>query len=114
MGWAYCHVPNGSNFDMTERIERQVERFAPGFRRRILKRTVMLAANLELHNPNLVGGDINGGAPVFDQFFFRPTRRRYRTPAKGVYLCSSSTPPGGGVHGLCGHLAARAALRDNS
>jgi phytoene dehydrogenase-like protein len=114
VGWAYCHVPNGSNFDMTERIERQVERFAPGFRRRILKRSVMVAANLQLHNPNLVGGDINGGAPVFDQFFFRPTRRRYRTPAKGVYLCSSSTPPGGGVHGLCGHLAARAALRDNS
>jgi phytoene dehydrogenase-like protein len=112
IAWAYCHVPNGSSFDMTGRIENQVERFAPGFRSRILKRGVMTAASLELHNPNLVGGDISGGASELKQFFFRPTWRLYRTPAKNVYLCSASTPPGAGVHGLCGHLAARAALRD--
>jgi phytoene dehydrogenase-like protein len=111
VAWGYCHVPNGSNFDMTARIEQQIERFAPGFRGRIVARNVMLAANLELHNPNLVGGDIGGGAYQVDQFFFRPTWRLYKTPAKGFYLCSSSTPPGAGVHGLCGHLAARAALR---
>jgi phytoene dehydrogenase-like protein len=97
---------------MTEGIENQIERFAPGFRDRILKRSVRVAASLELHNPNLVGGDIGGGAVDLAQFFFRPTWRRYGTPARGVYLCSSSTPPGAGVHGLCGHLAARAALRD--
>ena len=109
--WGYCHVPNGSNVDMSDTIEKQVERFAPGFRGRILKRSVMLAANLELHNPNLIGGDIGGGSYQLDQFIFRPTRRLYKTPAKGFYLCSSSTPPGGGVHGLCGHIAARTALR---
>ena len=112
IAWAYCHVPNGSTFDMSERIESQVERFAPGFRRLILKRSVMLCANLESHNPNLVGGDINGGAALLSQFFLRPTWRLYRTPSKGLYICSASTPPGGGVHGLCGHLAAQAALRD--
>lgn len=112
IAWAYCHVPNGSNFDMTDRIEQQVERFAQGFRQLILKRSVMLTAGLELNNPNLVGGDINGGAALLSQFFLRPTWRLYRTPAKGLYLCSASTPPGGGVHGLCGHLAAQAALRD--
>jgi phytoene dehydrogenase-like protein len=112
VAWAYCHVPNGSNVDVTARIETQVERFAPGFRNRILKRSVMAAADLELRNPNLVGGDIGGGAPEIRRFVSRPTRRCYRTPAKGVYLCSSSTPPGTGVHGLCGHLAARAALGD--
>ena len=113
VAWAYCHVPNGSSFDMTERIEDQVERFAPGFRRRILQRSTMTAASLELRNPNLVGGDISGGSSELKQFFFRPTWRHYRTPAKSVYLCSASTPPGAGVHGLCGYLAARAALSDS-
>jgi phytoene dehydrogenase-like protein len=112
--WAYCHVPNGSSFDMTERIENQIERFAPGFREQILKRSVMVCSDLEAHNANLVGGDITGGALLLKQFMLRPTWRRYRTPAKGLYLCSSSTPPGGGVHGLCGHLAAIAALRDQA
>ncbi len=112
IAWAYCHVPNASNFDMTDRIESQIERFAPGFRSRILKRNVRTAVNIELHNPNMTGGDINGGSPELSQLFFRPTWRMYRTPAKGVYICSASTPPGGGVHGMCGHLAARAALRD--
>ncbi len=112
IAWAYCHVPNGSTFDMSERIESQVERFAPGFRQLIRKRSVMLCAGLESHNPNLVGGDINGGAALLSQFFLRPTWRLYRTPSKGLYICSASTPPGGGVHGLCGHFAAQAALRD--
>ncbi len=112
IAWAYCHVPNGSSFDASTRIEEQVERFAPGFRERILKRSVMVASSLATHNPNLVGGDIGGGAVNLAQFFFRPTWRRYRTPAKGLYFCSASTPPGGGVHGLCGYLAAQAALRD--
>jgi len=110
--WAYCHVPNGSNVDMTDAIERQIERFAPGFRKLILKRSVRVAASLESYNPNLIGGDIGGGAPDLKQFLLRPTRRFYRTSAKDVYLCSSSTPPGPGVHGLCGHLAVRAALKD--
>ena len=112
IAWAYCHVPKGSKVDMSERIEQQVERFAPGFRRTILKRSVMRTADLEAHNPNLVEGDINGGTAELDQLFLRPTWRLYRTPSQGLYLCSASTPPGGGVHGLCGHLAARAALRD--
>ena len=110
VAWGYCHVPNGSNVDMTERIEKQIERFAPGFRSHILKRSVMLPADLELHNPNLVGGDISGGDSQLDQIFFRPTSKLYKTPAAGFFLCSSSTPPGAGVHGLCGHMAARAAL----
>ncbi|PYU23598.1 MAG: FAD-dependent oxidoreductase [Acidobacteria bacterium] len=110
--WAYCHVPNGSTLDMTDAIEKQIERFAPGFRRRILKRSVRVAASLEGYNPNLIGGDIGGGVADLRQFLLRPTRQFYRTPAKGIYLCSSSTPPGPGVHGLCGHLAARAALKD--
>ncbi len=110
--WAYCHVPNGSAADMTDAIENQIERFAPGFRDIVLKRSLRLAATLESYNPNLVGGDIGGGAADLEQFLLRPTRRLYRTPAKGIYLCSSSTPPGPGVHGLCGHLAARAALKD--
>lgn len=113
IAWGYCHVPNGSTLDRSEQIENQVERFAPGFRARILKRSVMPAASLELHNPNLVGGDVNGGAPEIDQLLFRPTWRRYRTPVKNIYICSASTPPGGGVHGMCGHLAARAALYDH-
>jgi len=110
--WAYCHVPNGSSVDMTEAMEQQIERFAPGFRRLVLKRSVRVAASLESYNPNLIGGDIGGGVADLRQFLLRPTRRLYRTPAKGIYLCSSSTPPGPGVHGLCGHLAARAALQD--
>ena len=110
--WAYCHVPNGSNQDMTERIEAQVERFAPGFRARILARHAMNASEMERHNANLVGGDINGGAQDLRQLFLRPTLRTYRTPIPGVYLCSASTPPGGGVHGMCGYHAARVALRD--
>jgi len=110
--WAYCHVPNGSTFDMTERIEKQIERFAPGFRDCVLARGVMPPAALERHNANLVGGDINGGAQDLRQLFARPTRRLYSTPARGLYLCSSSTPPGGGVHGMCGYFAARAVLRD--
>jgi phytoene dehydrogenase-like protein len=112
--WAYCHVPNGSTVDMTEQIEAQVERFAPGFRSLILARHTMGPAELEAHDRNLVGGDLNGGAMDLGQLFFRPARRLvpYRTPLRGVYLCSSSTPPGGGVHGMCGYSAARVALRD--
>ena len=110
--WAYCHVPNGSKFDMTGRIEAQIERFAPGFRDTILARCVAPPAELERRNPNLVGGDINGGAPNLNQLFFRPTLSLYSTSEKGLYLCSASTPPGGGVHGMCGYFAARAALRD--
>ena len=97
---------------MSDRIEQQVERFAPGFRQHILKRSLKLAARSERFNANLVGGDISGGAMNLAQFFLRPTRRQYRTSAKGLYLCSASTPPGGGVHGLCGYLAALAALDD--
>jgi phytoene dehydrogenase-like protein len=112
--WAYCHVPNGSSEDMTERIEAQVERFAPGFRERILARHTMGPAELEAYNRNLVGGDLNGGVMDLGQLFFRPARRLvpYRTPLRGVYLCSASTPPGGGVHGMCGYSAARVALKD--
>ncbi|HJZ96429.1 MAG TPA: NAD(P)/FAD-dependent oxidoreductase [Candidatus Solibacter sp.] len=109
--WAYCHVPNGSGMDMTKAIEAQVERFAPGFRERILARHVMPPAALERGNANLVGGDFNGGALDGLQMFLRPTRRFYRTPLDGVYFCSSSTPPGGGVHGMCGYNAAKLALR---
>ena len=111
--WAYCHVPNGSQVDMTERIENQIERFAPGFRDCILARSVMTPANFEQHNANLIGGDINGGSQHLAQMFTRPTSRLYSTPNKRLYICSSSTPPGGGVHGLCGYHAARVALRKN-
>ncbi len=112
--WAYCHVPNGYDGDAVERIERQVERFAPGFRERILARSVLTPADLERRNANLVGGDISGGVMDLRQVFARPILRPtpYRTPLRGVYLCSSSTPPGGGVHGMSGHLAAAAALAD--
>lgn len=110
-GWAYCHVPNNSSFDMTERIENQIERFAPGFRRLILKRTVTTPAALERHNPNMVGGNISGGATDIRQLFLRPTRRLYSTPLNNLYICSSATPPGGGVHGMCGYYAARRVLR---
>jgi phytoene dehydrogenase-like protein len=112
--WAYCHVPHGSYVDMTERIEAQIERFAPGFRDRILARSTKSAVDVEHYNPNYVGGDINGGVQDLWQHFTRPTFRLvpYSTPIKGLYLCSSSTPPGGGVHGMCGYFAARAALRN--
>jgi phytoene dehydrogenase-like protein len=111
--WAYCHVPNGSNHDMAERIEGQVERFAPGFRDLIIGRHVMAPSDFEAYNANDVGGDITGGANDFRQLFARPVLRfpPYSTPIPGVYLCSASTPPGGGVHGMCGYHAARAALR---
>ncbi|MDP9478385.1 MAG: NAD(P)/FAD-dependent oxidoreductase [Actinomycetota bacterium] len=111
--WAYCHVPNGSTFDMTGRIEAQIERFAPGFRGRILARHASGPAELERGNQNLVGGDINGGYMDLRQLLARPVLRPnpYSTPAPGLYLCSSSTPPGGGVHGMGGYLAARAVLR---
>lgn len=110
--WTYCHVPNGSAFDMTARIEAQIERFAPGFRDTVLARSVAAPADLERRNPNLIGGDINGGAPTLGQLFLRPTLKLYSTSARGLYLCSASTPPGGGVHGMCGYFAARKALTD--
>jgi phytoene dehydrogenase-like protein len=110
--WAYCHVPNGSTEDMTGAIESQIERFAPGFHSRILARHVLTPAALEERNPNLVGGDFAGGAMNLRQLLFRPTGMLYRTPAKGVYICSASTPPGGGVHGMCGYHAVRSALVD--
>jgi phytoene dehydrogenase-like protein len=112
-GWAYCHVPSGSTVDMTEQIEAQLERFAPGFRDTILARSVRLPAEMEAYNPNYVGGDINAGIEDLRQLFTRPVARLdpYSTPTRGIYLCSSSTPPGGGVHGMCGVWAARSALR---
>ncbi len=110
--WAYCHVPNGSRRDMTAAIEAQIERFAPGFRDLIAARSVMDTVAVQQHNPNYVGGDINGGLQDVRQLFTRPVARAspYSTPLPGVYLCSSSTPPGGGVHGMSGYWAARAAL----
>jgi phytoene dehydrogenase-like protein len=110
--WAYCHVPHGCNEDMTARIEAQVERFAPGFRDTILARHVIDPAHLEAHNANMIGGDINGGAQHLRQLLFRPSARwnPYTTPVRGLYICSSSTPPGGAVHGMCGFQAAKAAL----
>jgi phytoene dehydrogenase-like protein len=112
--WAYCHVPNGSGKDMTHEIERQVERFAPGFRDRILGRHVMNTAQLQEYNANYVGGDIIGGTMNLAQLFTRPALRwsPYKTSAKGIYICSSSTPPGGGVHGMNGYCAAKKALHD--
>jgi phytoene dehydrogenase-like protein len=109
--WAYCHVPNGSAMDMTDAIETQIERFAPGFRARILARSVESPADVERRNANLIGGDITGGANDLRQVIFRPTASLYRTPLRGVFLCSAATPPGGGVHGMCGYHAAQAALR---
>lgn len=109
--WAYCHLPNGSTFDMMSRIEAQIERFAPGFRDCVLARNVFSPAALESRDANLVGGDIGGGLADLRQFVFRPTRRFYATSAKEIYICSSSTPPGGGVHGMCGYNAAKMALR---
>jgi len=112
--WAYCHVPNGSTKDMTEIIEKQIERFAPGFRERILARHVMNTSQLESYNANYIGGDINGGAIDVRQLFTRPALRSspYRTSEKGIYICSASTPPGGGVHGMCGYYAAKRAFKD--
>jgi phytoene dehydrogenase-like protein len=112
--WAYCHVPHGSLLDMQAVIEKQVERFAPGFRERILAAHTMDAKEMEVYNPNNVGGSINGGVQDIRQLFTRPALRfsPYRTSAKGIYLCSASTPPGGGVHGMCGYQAAKRVLRD--
>ncbi len=114
IAWAYCHVPNGSTLSMTDVIEKQVERFAPGFRDCILARAVMNTSDLEIYNPNYIGGDINGGALNLMQLFTRPSLRLspYSTSAKGLYICSASTPPGGGVHGICGYYAAKQALKD--
>lgn len=111
IAWAYCHVPHGSNVDMLDKVERQVERFAPGFRDTVLARSVLKPADLESMDANLVGGDIGGGAIDIRQFLFRPTWRHYATSAKNVFICSSSTPPGGGVHGMCGYHAAKIALK---
>jgi phytoene dehydrogenase-like protein len=112
--WAYCHVPHGSTVDMTEQIENQIDRFAPGFKDVVLDRHVMNTRDMQSYNPNYVGGDINGGAADLLQLFKRPVLSvsPYRTPLKNVYLCSSSTPPGGGVHGMCGYYAAKTALKD--
>ncbi len=113
IAWAYCHVPNGSTVDMTSAIEAQVERFAPGFTGRILARSTRDACQMEAHNPNNVGGDINGGVQDLPQLWTRPVPRRdpYGTPNPRLFICSSATPPGGGVHGMCGFYAARSALR---
>lgn len=112
--WAYCHVPNGSEKDMTDIIEQQVERFAPGFRDTILAKHTFNTTQMEQYNPNYIGGDINGGVIDIGQLFTRPALRwsPYKTSAKGLYICSSSTPPGGGVHGMCGYHAAKKALSD--
>jgi phytoene dehydrogenase-like protein len=111
IAWAYCHIPNGSSCNMLPRIEAQIERFAPGFRDYVLARRASSPADLQSMDANLVGGDISGGASDFRQFLFRPTWRQYATSDKRIYLCSSSTPPGGGVHGMCGYNAAKLALR---
>jgi phytoene dehydrogenase-like protein len=110
--WAYCHIPRGSTVDMTERIEAQIERFAPGFRDLILARHVFNTVEMEQYNANYIGGDINGGVQDMWQHFTRPVPRLvpYTTPNRRIYICSSSTPPGGGVHGMCGYYAARVAL----
>jgi phytoene dehydrogenase-like protein len=108
--WGYCHVPHGSSADMLPRIEAQLERFAPGFRDRVLARHITTPADLERRNPNLAGGDIGMGVMDWRQLFIRPTWRLYSTPARGIYLCSAATPPGAGVHGMCGYFAAHAAL----
>src|SRR5690606_34496357 len=112
-GWAYCHVPHGADVDMTARIERQIERFAPGFGDIVLARRTTSPGDLEDYDANRVGGDIGGGANVLRQFLLRPTPRwdPYSTSDPDIFLCSSSTPPGGGVHGMCGYWAARSALR---
>lgn len=111
IAWTYCHVPNGSTVDMLPRMEAQLERFAPGFRDCVLARRVLRPADLQSMDANLIGGDIAGGASDWRQLILRPTWRFYSTPATDVYICSSSTPPGGGVHGMCGYNAARVALK---
>jgi phytoene dehydrogenase-like protein len=110
VAWAYCHVPNGSKVDILEKFERQIERFAPGFRECVAARRVFSPAAIEAMDANLIGGDIGGGAMDLRQFLFRPTWRHYATSNRHLYLCSSSTPPGAGVHGMCGYHAARIAL----
>jgi phytoene dehydrogenase-like protein len=112
--WGYCHVPHGSKQDMTEAIEKQIERFAPGFRERILARHTFNTEQLESYNPNYIGGDINGGIIDWRQLFTRPALKSspYRTSTKGLYICSSSTPPGGGVHGMCGYHASERVFKD--
>ena len=110
VAWAYCHIPNGSKADMLERLEGQIERFAPGFHESVLARRVFSPAKLESMDANLIGGDISGGAMDLRQFLFRPTRSHYATSAEDIYICSSSTPPGGGVHGMCGYHAAKMVL----
>lgn len=114
--WAYCHVPNGSTVDMTTAIETQIERFAPGFRDLVLARHTHNTADFQTYNANYIGGDINGGVQDIRQMWTRPVPRLnpYKTPIEGLYLCSSSTPPGGGVHGMCGYHAAQAVLRDRA
>jgi phytoene dehydrogenase-like protein len=111
IAWAYCHVPNGSQVDMLPRIEAQIERFAPGFRDCVLERRAFSPASLEAMDANLVGGDIGGGLSNLPQFLLRPTRQFYATSARDIFICSSSTPPGGGVHGMCGYNAAKLALK---
>jgi len=111
VAWAYCHVPNGCAVDMLPRIEAQIERFAPGFRDCVLQRRTFSPAALEAMDANLIGGDIGGGAADLRQFLFRPTRKYYATSARDIFICSSSTPPGGGVHGMCGYNAAKMALK---
>jgi phytoene dehydrogenase-like protein len=111
IAWAYCHVPNGSTVDMLPRLEAQIERFAPGFRDCVLARRIFQPTDLQAMDANLIGGDISGGASDWRQFLLRPTWRQYATPAPDVYICSSSTPPGGGVHGMCGYNAAKLALK---
>jgi phytoene dehydrogenase-like protein len=112
--WAYCHVPPGCDADRTDAIEAQIERFAPGFRDLVVARHRTTAVELERYNPNYVGGDVGAGAQDLRGIVARPVARPtpYRTPVPGLYLCSASTPPGGGVHGMCGFHAARAALAD--
>ncbi|MOA21911.1 hypothetical protein D3C78_1424290 [compost metagenome] len=112
--WAYCHVPNGSTRDVSVAVENQIERFAPGFRERITAKSTMNTAQLEAYNPNYIGGDINGGIIDIRQLFTRPTvqLKPYRTSDQQIYICSSSTPPGGGVHGMCGYHAAKTMLKD--
>lgn len=112
IAWTYCHVPRGSQIDMLPRLEQQIERFAPGFRERVIGRAVMRPADIESHNANFVGGDIGSGAATLGQLFTRPTWRTYSTPVPGLYICSASTPPGAGVHGMCGFFAAQRALRE--
>lgn len=112
IAWTYCHVPHASEADMLPRIEQQIERFAPGFRERVLARAVLRPADFEQQNPNYVGGDIGAGMTNLRQLFARPTWRTYSTPVRGLYLCSASTPPGVGVHGMCGYFAAQRALRE--